>query len=227
MKWLSVGALTSRCSRFFGEIRTAPSSWKIALRRAVKPYITAFLTRHGFRLVSDYRDYSSETSKCRERLAPFCVGYGADIGFGGGPIVEAAIRIDYPKPYAQTGMYSVQLGGDATRLHWFADGVLDYIYSSHLLEDFADTKAVLAEWLRVLEPAGRLILYCSDQRDYEAYCVSRGLSPNLHHAHADFSLRKVQKILADIGGTTEIYSCDLVDDYSWEIVVQKQASRAT
>jgi SAM-dependent methyltransferase len=156
------------------------------------------LTRHGFRLVSDYRDYSSETSKCRERLAPFCVGYGADIGFGGGPIVEAAIRIDYPKPYAQTGMYSVQLGGDATRLHWFADGVLDYIYSSHLLEDFADTKAVLAEWLRVLEPAGRLILYCSDQRDYEAYCVSRGLSPNLHHAHADFSLRKVQKILADM-----------------------------
>ena len=32
---------------------------------------------------------------------------------------------------------------------------------------------------------------------------------------------------ADIGGTTEIHSCDLVDDYSWEIVVQKHASRAT
>jgi hypothetical protein len=49
-------------------------------------------------------------------LRPFVLDM-ADIGFGGDPIVEAAIRIDYPKPYAQTGMYSVQLGGDATRLH--------------------------------------------------------------------------------------------------------------
>ena len=36
-----------------------------------------------------------------------------------------AICLDNPKPYAQTGMYSVQLGGDATRLHWFADGVIE------------------------------------------------------------------------------------------------------
>src|ERR1700744_6095280 len=95
------------------------------------------------------REYPSETSKRRARLAPFCIGYGADLGFGGDPIIASAIRVDSPSPYADTGNNTVQLGGDAARLHWFANGVLDYLYSSHLLEDFADTETVLREWIRV------------------------------------------------------------------------------
>ena len=82
--------------------------------------------------------YASETSKCRARLSPFCLGYGLDLGFGGDPINTAAIRVDTPKPYAYTGDAPVQLGGDARVLHWFRDGVRDYIYSSHLLEDFSE-----------------------------------------------------------------------------------------
>jgi SAM-dependent methyltransferase len=192
------------------------------LRTFVGPCVKAFVARHGYRLVSDYRAYQSETSKCRERLAPFCIGYGADLGFGGDPISDAAVRIDYPNPYAHTGMYPVQLGGDASRLHWFADGVLDYIYSSHLLEDFQDTKGILIEWLRVLKPGGHLILFCPDQQVYKAYCRTHGKEPNPHHAHADFSLRKVQQILSEIDATEEIHSRDIVDDYSWELVVAKR-----
>jgi SAM-dependent methyltransferase len=157
-----------------------------------------------------------------EHLAPFCVGYGADLGFGGDPISDAAVRIDYPNPYAHTGMYPVQLGGDASRLRWFADGVLDYVYSSHLLENFQDTKGILFEWLRVLKPGGHLILFCPDQQVYETYCRTHGKEPNPHHAHADFSLRKVQQILSEIDATEEIHSRDIVDDYSWELVVAKR-----
>src|SRR6516165_1499209 len=144
------------------------------LRTFVGPYVKGFVARHGYRLVSDYRDYQSETSKCRERLAPFCLGYGVDLGFGGDPITETAIRIDMPHPYARTGSYEVQLGGDATKLHWFNDNVLDYVYSSHLLEDFEDTRTILLEWLRVLRPGGRLIVFCPDEQVYREHCRRTG-----------------------------------------------------
>src|SRR4051794_21358440 len=78
----------------------------------------------------------SETSKSRERLAKYCEGYGLDLGYGGDPISFSAIRMDLPQPYTRVGELPVQLGGKAENLYWFKDGVLDYVYSSHLLEDF-------------------------------------------------------------------------------------------
>jgi predicted SAM-dependent methyltransferase len=169
----------------------------------------------------DNRNYQSETSKCRERLAPFCLGYGVDLGFGGDPITERAIRIDKPRPYARTGSYEVQLGGDATRLHWFNDAVLDYVYSSHLLEDFVDTKVILVEWLRVLRPGGRLVLFCPDEEIYRNHCSTTGQGYNEHHKIADFSLAKIKKILGDIGGTRILHENPLIDGYSWELVAEK------
>jgi SAM-dependent methyltransferase len=186
-----------------------------------RPHIVTFLRRHNYEL-RKIADYQSETSKCRERLARFCVGYGVDLGTAGDPITETAVRIDLPTPYAKTGPYPVQLGGDASKLHWFNDGVLDYVYSSHLLEDFPDTKSILKEWLRVLKLGGRLILFCPDQKAYEAYCASRNDGTNPHHAHADFSLKIVQHILDDLGGIKELYSCPFINHYSWELVVEKR-----
>jgi len=165
--------------------------------------------------------YKSETSKCRARLAPFCAGYGLDLGFGGDPITEQSIRIDLPQPYAYTGSAPVQLGGDAAHLHWFQDGVLDYVYSSHLLEDFPDTEAVLREWLRVLRPGGNLVIFCPDEEMYLTYCRRARLMHNENHRHADFSLPKVREILRRIGGVTFIHENPLVDIYSWELVAQK------
>jgi predicted SAM-dependent methyltransferase len=193
---------------------------KEQLRSAAKACLESMLERRGYRLVKK-RSYPSETSKCRDRLAPYCAGYGVDIGFGGDPILESSIRVDYPTPYAHTGTQSVQLGGDASHLYWFADSVLDYVYSSHLLEDFRDTSQVLKEWLRVVKPGGHLVIFCPDQRAYEAYCIKNNLTPNPNHAHADFSLDYVRKLIAEIGGTQEVHSRNLVNDYSWELVVVK------
>jgi SAM-dependent methyltransferase len=165
--------------------------------------------------------YQSETSKCRARLAPHCTGYGLDLGFGGDPITRFAIRMDLPSPYAYTGDDPVQLGGNAENLYWFRDGVLDFIYSSHLLEDYVDTEAVLREWLRVLRPGGRLVIFCPDEQVYRKHCLATGQTYNIHHIHADFSLQKVKGHLDHIGGTKVIYEAPLVDIYSWDLVCEK------
>ena len=163
----------------------------------------------------------SETSKCRERLAPFCVGYGVDLGFGGDPITPGAIRVDLSTPYAKYSNLSVQLGGDIRRLHWFADGVLDFVYSSHALEDFEKTEEVLREWLRVLKPGGRLVIYCPDEQVYSRHCTATGQPYNEHHVHADFSLAFVKRALERIGGVRILHELPLTEIYSWDLVVEK------
>lgn len=164
----------------------------------------------------------SETSKCRARLAPFCVGYGLDLGFGGDPIVPHAIGMDMPRPYSDVGKLPVQLGGDATKLEWFRDGTLDFVFSSHLLEDFVDTSTVCAEWLRVLKPGGRLLIFCPDEQVYRKHCAATGQPYNTHHIHADFSLAFVKAAIVRTGVPTRVlHEIPLVDVYSWDLVVEK------
>lgn len=164
---------------------------------------------------------TSETSKSRSRLAPYCEGYGLDLGFGGDPITESAIRIDFPQPYASVGKYPVQLGGKAEELYWFRDNVLDFVYSSHLLEDFQNTEAVLEEWIRVLKPGGRLVTFCPDEQRFRRHCAETGQPYNPAHIHEFFSLAFVKEILDKIGRTKVIYEKDGVDIYSWDLVCEK------
>ena len=164
----------------------------------------------------------SETSKCRSRLAPYCLGDGVDLGFGGDPITQDAIRVDMPAQYAAVGSHREQLRGDATDLKWFRDESLDYVFSSHLLEDFVDTRAVLREWLRVLKPSGRLVIYCPDERVYSDYCRKNNWPYNVHHKHADFSLKYVQDHLNALTPNLRyLVANPAVEDYSWELVAEK------
>lgn len=163
----------------------------------------------------------SETSRSRERLAPYCQGYGIDLGFGGDPIAPHAIRMDMPQPYTKLGNHSVQLGGDALDLYWFKDDVLDFVYSSHLLEDFDDTEAALREWLRVLKVGGNLIILCPDEQRYRRHCRRTHQPYNGSHKHANFGLAYVEQILEKIGGVEFVYENDNVGPYSWELVARK------
>lgn len=179
---------------------------------------------HRFRAPKSRAPSQSETSKCRARLAPFCAGYGVDLGFGGDPIADHAIRVDFPQPYTFVGRQSVQLGGDCTQLKWFRDESLDFVFSSHVLEDFEDTRAVLREWWRVLRPGGRLIIFCPDEQVYRQHCQRTGQRYNEHHVHADFSLAFVKAALRDVGPHHVLHENPLVDIYSWEIVAEKRTS---
>jgi len=106
-------------------------------------------------------------------------------------------------------------------LHWFKDGVLDYVFSSHVLEDFEDTTALIVEWLRVLKPNGHLIIYCPDQVRYAKYCKLKGRSTNPHHFHPDFSLAFTLNRLPKNVRTEIVHSNPNSDDYSWELVLKK------
>jgi SAM-dependent methyltransferase len=166
----------------------------------------------------------SETSKCRGRLAPFCVGDGLDVGYGGDPIVPHAICMDLSQKYAAYESHVQHLHGDATNLHWFRDGVLDWVYSSHVLEDFHNTSTVLSEWLRVLRVGGRLILFLPDEQLYRAFCKSQGKPPNAHHIHEHFGPAYIKDLLALYPGTRIIHEANPVDIYSFEIVIEKTDS---
>ena len=163
--------------------------------------------------------HQSETSKCRERLAPFCTGNGIDIGPGGDPITASAVRVDLPQPYTNVGNLPVQLAGDATNLHWFRDGVLDFVYSSHVLEDFVETADVLSEWLRGLKPGGHLIIYCPDEQRFRAHCKNTGQPYNTAHKLENFSLEHVLACLeaVDRGGNL-VQKCEVSEIYSWDLV---------
>jgi predicted SAM-dependent methyltransferase len=170
------------------------------------------------------RTLLSETSKCRDRLSKFCTGCGLDIGFGGDPILEHAIRIDLTQPYTGITGPPAQLAGDARCLKWFNTDTLDFVYSSHLLEDFEDTENILREWLRVLKPGGKLILFCPDEKVYKRYCDQTGHPYNEFHRQPDFSMEFVKNILGHIGNVRVIHEVALIDVYSWELVCEKKGT---
>ena len=172
--------------------------------------------------------YQSETSKHRARLLPYCEGYGIDIGFGGDPITPQAIRVDLEAPYAYTGDHGVQLGGDCRNLVWFADGVLDFVYSSHVLEDFdvQQTIPIMKEWSRVLKEGGRLILLQPDQQRYVAYCQKTGHPQNPHHSIDDFSLKYLIDVAKQMGNLEVLASADEIDEYSFFVVFTKTSLRS-
>lgn len=166
--------------------------------------------------------YKSETSKYRRDLARFCKGCGLDIGFGGDPINSTAITLDFSSGrMAYCGDRPMNLDGDAKDLYWFKDNVLDYVYSSHCLEDFINTKQVIIEWTRVLKIGGRLVLLLPDQKRYENHCSKLGKKPNLSHKIKNFGLKYLKNILNDIDGLEILYEKDLKDDYNFEIVAKK------
>lgn len=171
----------------------------------------------------------SETATCRERLAQYCTGVGVDLGFGGDGITPTAICIDRAEDDLRRSKHPnpmpTHLVGDIARLHWFQDDCLDFVYSSHALEDFLNTKGVLKEWLRVLKPGGRLVLFLPDQAAYAAHCAAHSLSANKAHVHQTFSLKFVQQYLRmlGVGPACVIHQLFPVPNnaYSFDLVVKK------
>jgi len=184
-----------------------------------KPYCMLNITNDDMKEAIDQiliQPHLSETAKCRPRLAKYCIGHGCDLGSGNDPIVPWAITIDI-KPDVHP-----QVLGDAAHLDWFADNELDFVYSSHLLEDFIDTETVLCEWLRVLKQDGLLILFGPNEQIYHRHCINTGQPYNRAHKIDNFSLEYIKTILQKINGIKIIHQAPIIDDYSFELVVKKE-----
>jgi ubiquinone/menaquinone biosynthesis C-methylase UbiE len=128
----------------------------------------------------------SETSKVRHWVVPYCTGKGCDIGFGGDKVMKTDCDgIDFPQPYTYTGKDKVDIGVDVINNEIpVPDNTYDYVYTSHLIEDFVDTKDALRKFIRILKNKGNLILVFPDQPKYEVYCREIGIPMNPYHVHA-------------------------------------------
>jgi predicted SAM-dependent methyltransferase len=201
-----------------------------SISKTLRRILRSLIGRKAYDLLGRHIPRRSETGRYRAVLEKFCVGSGIDIGFGGDPITPAAIRMDLACPYTAVGRAPVQLGGDCRDLYWLRDGALDYVYSSHVLEDFpeSETLPILQEWTRVLRPGGRLVLLLPDQQRYLAHCRRTGqISPdgvvgNPHHAIATFSSRYVDLTVALLGSLKKIASFEPLGPYSFAVVYEKE-----
>lgn len=131
----------------------------------------------------------SETSKHRPLTVPYCQGNGIDIGSGGDPVVPNAIQVELNLAHyleyrsGEIPANPIQWHDDSAALNLpFKDAVLDFVYSSHLLEDFFDWWPPLIEWVRVLKPGGYLVILIPDQERWQA-ALRRGQPPNCAHRH--------------------------------------------
>lgn len=129
----------------------------------------------------------SETAKYRELTVVHCGGDGIDIGSGGDPVVPWAVSVDLaPEAYARYNACNapenpIHLHCDA-RILPFKDDTLDWVYSSHVLEDFWPWWGILKEWKRVLKPGGKIIILIPD-KELWAEALKRGQPPNCAHQH--------------------------------------------
>lgn len=149
-----------------------------------------------------------ETEKYRHLTSRFCEGAGVDIASQGAPVVPWAISFDLPEPlfFRYSGgrppRGPIHLRGDAAQLP-FDSGSLDFVYSSHLLEDYTDWLPLLREWVRVLRPGGNLIILLPDAELWEA-AVRAGQPPNTAHRH--------EARVGELSGYAAELGLDVVED---------------
>ena len=167
----------------------------------------------------------SETSKSKDILAPYCTGIGMDVGYGGEKVVPTAWAFDLPNPYTCVGEERQQLRGDCRKFPFLCDYALDYIYSSHVLEDFTygELEDIIAEWRRVLKLGGLLITNCPDQKKFLEHCQKTGQGINEAHKEPNFSLENFKyRVINRCGDWEVVYEQDNFDDYSWLQVLRKK-----
>lgn len=143
----------------------------------------------------EFRAAPSETWKYRHLTAPFCYrdgqpGCGVDVASQGDRVVPWAVSFDLPRRefshycggHPEKG--PIHLRGFANHLP-FESNTLDFLYSSHLLEDYLDWTPVLTEWIRVLSPGGNLIILVPDKVLWNK-AIQNGQTPNCSHKHESY-----------------------------------------
>jgi SAM-dependent methyltransferase len=114
-----------------------------------------------------------------ELIRRFCVGRGIEIGPGKNPMCDRSHTIFLDRfTDNQDGTPRPDIVADAARIP-IADGALDFLFSSHMLEHHQDTLRTLYEWKRVLRPGGIMFLVLPHHaRTFDRY---RAVTTLQHH----------------------------------------------
>jgi len=136
---------------------------------------------------NEFKEFSSETAKYRHICAPYCAGVGVDIASQGVQVVPWAVSFDLPEKEflhyssGQPAKGPIHLRGQCTELP-FETASLDFLYASHILEDFEDWVPVIAEWSRCVRVGGNLIILIPDKKLWSE-ALAKGQAPNCSHRH--------------------------------------------
>lgn len=166
---------------------------------------------------------TSETSKVRHLILPFIQDAEkvADIGFGGDKIISNAVGIDYEVPYTYTGDDHVDIGCDVLEGIPVDDHAFDCVYSSHLIEDFEDTKSILREFIRILKPNGMLALVVPNEVIYREHCLKTNQQYNSHHKINHMDANYLESTLKSMAVNFEVlYKENLIIDYNSILIVR-------
>lgn len=129
----------------------------------------------------------TETQRYKHLTTRYCVGNGVDIGSQGDPVVPWAIQLEQPAEKFKVYCGGMELPetinwqGEARDLP-FKEGVLDWIYCSHVIEDW-DQKTwpkIFGDWAKCLKRGGYLILLVPEFVRWND-AIKRGQTPNCSH----------------------------------------------
>jgi ADP-heptose:LPS heptosyltransferase/predicted SAM-dependent methyltransferase len=147
-----------------------------------------------------------ESDKCRFDVLPYLARGGLDIGCGARKVWPHLVGVDSGKDIELFGtqMAPDVVVPDASRMPMFADGAIDAVFSSHVLEHIDNWKMALAEWWRLVRVGGHLVVYLP-HKDFYPNIGTPGANPD--HKH-DF-------LPADIVGGMEALGAD------WSLLVNE------
>ena len=142
-------------------------------------------------------DNGNESAKIRFDLIPYVRGRGLDLGCGPWKALPHMIGIDF-QAYASSD--GANLVADIADLSLFANESMDFVYSSHALEDQTDPTKVLAEWWRLVKVGGYLVLYLP-HKDFYPNIGQPGANEN--HKH-DFLPADIINMMRGIGADWDL-----------------------
>lgn len=117
--------------------------------------------------------------------------------FAGAPHV---IGMDNDKDLRLFGAKANQrIEASCDKLTLFADGEIDVVFSSHLLEHIDDYRASLRDWWRVIRPGGRLILYIPHADHYPNVGMP-GANPDHRHDFRNADIVEAMREVAESCG---------------------------
>lgn len=124
----------------------------------------------------------SEAAKVRFDILPYIGLNGFDLGCGSNKVYHHFVGIDSG---VDTKLFGTPMQPDlvvptCAALPMFASGIMDTVFSSHLLEHIVDYRAALKEWWRVVKVGGHLILYLP-HRDLYPNIGQPGANPDHKH----------------------------------------------
>ena len=130
---------------------------------------------------------------------------GVDVGCGSSRIDDMIVSLDQQANYE---FAHAQFVWDCKNLDLFADEKLDFIFSSHCLEDFEDIPTVFCNWWKKLKVGGMMLLLLPDMEPdrYPKVGAPRGNPSHRTNTGKEFILKMLD----------ELKKSDRVVDYAVE-----------